>query len=264
MASGIYLSSTLVERVAGSGSCLWEQERETAYTSADRGNGKVGLEPGLAMRLGQHIAILFLQLGATFEGSPISQNSTTRWEWCKQPSPWICGRNPWEEPVGGACGRSPWEGLVRGAQGAARGRTFTLKPWQWPKEKPTGYSSTCLSKTTTGAAVWCVRSSPTPLSPLRWSRHRNNAQQVDTHGPASTRRDYDTVKTVGTEPWRVAGLCQARGWRAAEKHGEGGGVSVLKQGILECSKAGHKADYLKQQWFKICLATHHLKAQLEF
>lgn len=37
----------------------------------------------------------------------------------------------------------------------------------------------------------------------------------------------------------MAGLCQARGWRAAEKHGERGGVSVLEQGILGCSKAGH-------------------------
>lgn len=175
MASSIYLSSssegmqfTLVERAAGSGSCLWEQERETAYTSADRENGKLGLEPGLAMRLGQHKVILFLQLGAVFEGSPISQNSTTRWEWCKQPSPGTCGRSAWEEPVKGAHGRGLWEEPVKGARGrglweepmgVARGRTFTLKTWQWPKQKPTGHWFTCLSKMTTGATVWCVRSS---------------------------------------------------------------------------------------------------------
>lgn len=133
MVSSIYFSSssegmqfTLVGRAVGSGSCLWEGEWETAYTSADLENGALGLETGL---------VIAHETGPTHSGPfppvrryhlKVPQSVKTALPGGNEVS--NQAMNLWEGPVGGAHGRghgrNPWEESV----GGARGRTFTLKP----------------------------------------------------------------------------------------------------------------------------------------
>lgn len=182
---------TLVGRAVGSRSCLWEREWETAYTSADRENGALRLETGLAIALETrpthrgpfppvrhyHLKVPQSVKTALPGGNEVSNQAMNLWE---EPMGGAHGRSLWEEHIGGANGRSLWEEPMGGHSHS--NLDSDLSKTQRGIDLPvyqkrllgllSGESGLLLKRR---GMAWARRAPPTRLSRLRWSRHRNNA-----------------------------------------------------------------------------------------